>query len=177
MAYGWFVAICNPLLYPVIMSKRFCVLLVCGFYFMKCVNAGTQTFIFLLSFCNSNINHFCAVGPIPKLSCSDTYITDLVHFTCATVLITSTILLILISYICIGVAIHKIKPTKGRQKAFSTSASNLTPATTFYGTGSFMYLPPSSRFSMEHKIVAVFYALVIPMLNPMICRLGNEEVK
>ncbi|XP_010305051.1 olfactory receptor 5J3-like [Balearica regulorum gibbericeps] len=181
MAYDRFIAICNPLLYPVIMSKRFCVLLVCGSYFMSCMNATIQTlFIFHLSFCNSNIiNHFfCDVPPILKLSCSDTYITDLVHFTCATVLVISTMLLILISYICIGVTVHKIKSAKGRRKAFSTCASHLTVVTMFYGTGSFMYLRPSSKYSVEHdKIISVFYTLAIPMLNPMIYSLRNKEVK
>lgn len=181
MAYDRFIAICNPLLYPVIMSKRFCVLLVCGSYFMSCMNATIQTlFIFHLSFCNSNIiNHFfCDVPPILKLSCSDTYITDVVHFTCATVLVISTMVLILISYICIGVTIHKIKSAKGRRKAFSTCASHLTAVTMFYGTGSFMYLRPSSKYSVEHdKIISVFYTLAIPMLNPMIYSLRNKEVK
>ncbi|XP_067151370.1 olfactory receptor 5J3-like [Apteryx mantelli] len=181
MAYDRFIAICNPLLYPVIMSRRFCMLLVCGSYFMGCVNATVQTIIiFCLSFCNSNIiNHFfCDVPPILKLSCSDTYITDLVHFTCTAVTVTSTILLIVISYICIGVTIHKIKSAKGRHKAFSTCASHVTAVTVFYGTGSFMYLRPSSKYSVEHdKIISVFYTLVIPMLNPMIYSLRNKEVK
>ncbi|XP_067151564.1 olfactory receptor 5J3-like [Apteryx mantelli] len=181
MAYDRFIAICNPLLYPVIMSRRFCMLLVCGSYFMGCVNATVQTIIiFRLSFCNSNIiNHFfCDVPPILKLSCSGTYITDLVHFTCAAVLVTSTILLIVISYICIGVTIHKIKSAKGRHKAFSTCAFHVTAVTVFYGTGSFMYLRPSSKYSVEHdKIISVFYTLVIPMLNPMIYSLRNKEVK
>ncbi|KAM6327607.1 olfactory receptor 5AP2-like [Podargus strigoides] len=181
MACDRFIAICNPLLYPVIMSKRFCVLLVCGSYFMSCMNATIQTsFIFHLSFCNSSIiNHFfCDVPPILKLSCSDTYITDMVHFTCSTVLVISTMFLILISYICIGVTIYKIKPSKGRHKAFSTCASHLTAVTVFYGTGSYMYLRPSSKYSEENdKIVSVFYTLVIPMLNPMIYSLRNKEIK
>ncbi|XP_025903176.1 olfactory receptor 1019-like [Nothoprocta perdicaria] len=181
MAYDRFIAICKPLLYPVIMSRRFCVLLVCGSYFMSCVNATVQTtFIFRLSFCNSNvINHFfCDVPPILKLSCSDTYITDLVHFTCATVLVTSTMLLIVVSYICIGVTIHKIKSAKGRCKAFSTCASHVTGVTMFYGTGSFMYLRPTSKYAVENdKIISVFYTLVIPMLNPVIYSLRNKEVK
>ncbi|KAM6256777.1 olfactory receptor 5AR1-like [Porphyrio hochstetteri] len=181
MAYDRLIAICNPLLYPVIMSKKFCVLLVCGSYFMSCMDATIQTlFIFQLSFCNSNIiNHFfCDMPPILKFSCSDTYVTDVVHFTCAAVLVILTMLLILISYIGIGITVHKIKSTRGRCKAFSTCASHLTAVSMFYGTGSFMYLRPSSKYSLEHdKIISVFYTLAIPMLNPMIYSLRNEEVK
>uniref|UniRef100_A0A8C8SGZ8 Olfactory receptor n=1 Tax=Pelusios castaneus TaxID=367368 RepID=A0A8C8SGZ8_9SAUR len=181
MAYDRFTAICNPLLYSVIMSKQFCVLLVLGSYFISCVYSTIQTvFIFRLSYCGSNvINHFfCDVPPILKLSCSDTHITDIVHFTCATMAVTSTLLIILISYLYIVVAILKINSTKGRHKAFSTCTSHLLAVTIFYGTGSFMYLRPNSKYSMEHdKIISVFYTLGIPMLNPLIYSLRNKEVK
>ncbi|XP_030418601.1 olfactory receptor 1019-like [Gopherus evgoodei] len=181
MAYDRFMAICNPLLYTVIMSKWFCVLLVLGSYLVSCVNAIVQTiFIFRLSFCNSNvINHFfCDVSPILKLSCSDTRITDIVHFTCATVVVTPTILIILISYIYIVVTILRINSANGQRKAFSTCTSHLAAITIFYGTGSFMYLRPSSKYLMDHdKIISLFYTLVIPMLNPLIYSLRNMEVK
>ncbi|XP_039392028.1 olfactory receptor 1019-like [Mauremys reevesii] len=180
MAYDRFTAICNPLLYTVIMSKRFCVLLVLGSYLVGCVNAIVQTiFIFRLSFCNSIINHFfCDVPPLLKLSCSDTHIADIVHFTCATVVVTPTILIILISYIYIVVATLRMNSAKGQHKAFSTCASHLTAVTIFYGTGSFMYLRPSSKYLMDQdKIISLFYTLVIPMLNPLIYSLRNTEVK
>ncbi|XP_065447299.1 olfactory receptor 5AR1-like [Chrysemys picta bellii] len=181
MAYDRFIAICNPLLYTVIMSKEFCMLLVLGSYLVSCMNAIVQTiFIFRLSFCDSNvINHFfCDVSPLLKLSCSDTRITEIVHFTCATVVVTPTILIILISYIYIVVAIVRINSAKGQRKAFSTCASHLTAVTIFYGTGSFMYLRPSSKYLMDQdKIISLFYTLVIPMLNPLIYSLRNMEVK
>uniref|UniRef100_A0A674JDJ6 Olfactory receptor n=1 Tax=Terrapene triunguis TaxID=2587831 RepID=A0A674JDJ6_9SAUR len=167
MAYDRFTAICNPLLYTVIMSN--------------CINAIVQTiFIFLLSFCDSNvINHFfCDVPPILKLSCSDTHITDIVHFTCTAVVVTSTLLIILVSYIYIVVAMLKINSIKGRHKAFSTCASHLMAVTILYGTGSFMYLRPSSKYLMDYdKIISFFYTFVIPMLNPLIYSLRNKEVK
>ncbi|KAM7163334.1 olfactory receptor 5AR1-like [Macrochelys suwanniensis] len=180
MAYDRFMAICSPLLYTVVMSKRFCVLLVLGSYFMSCLNSMVQTaFIFRLSFCDAYIDHFfCDVPPIVKLSCSDTRLTDIVHFTCATMLVTATILIILVSYMYILVTILRINSAKDQHKAFSTCASHLTAVTIFYGTGSFMYLRPSSKSSMDQdKIISVFYTLVIPMLNPLIYSLRNKEVK
>ncbi|XP_065447061.1 olfactory receptor 5AR1-like [Chrysemys picta bellii] len=181
MAYDRFTAICSPLLYTVIMSKRFCVLLVLGSYLASWVNATVQTlFIFRLSFCGSNIiNHFfCDVPPILKLACSDTHITDTVHFTFSIVIITSALLTIVISYVHIVVAILRINSTEGRRKAFSTCTSHLTTVTIFYGTVIFMYLRPSSKYSMDQdKIISVFYTLLIPMLNPLIYSLRNKEVK
>ncbi|XP_065436376.1 olfactory receptor 5AR1-like [Chrysemys picta bellii] len=181
MAYDRFTAIYNPLLYTIIMSKRFCLLLVLGSYLVGCVNAIVQTiFIFRLSFCNSNIiNHFfCDVPPFLKLSCSDTRIADIVHFTCTAAVVTPTILIILISYIYILVAILRINSALGQRKAFSTCTSHLAAITIFYGTGCFMYLRPSSKYLMDQdKIISLFYTLVIPMLNPLIYSLRNTEVK
>ncbi|XP_060133569.1 olfactory receptor 5AR1-like [Zootoca vivipara] len=181
MAYDRFIAICNPLLYTALMSRKLCNLLVTGSYLMGCVNAAVQTsFIFNLSFCRSNIiNHFfCDVVPILRLSCSDTRAIDIIHFTFSTAIVSITILAILVSYTYILVAILRINSAEGRRKAFSTCASHLTAVTIFYGTVAFMYLRPSSKYSMEQdKIISVFYTLAIPMLNPLIYSLRNKEVK
>ncbi|XP_053128877.1 olfactory receptor 1019-like [Hemicordylus capensis] len=181
MAYDRFIAICNPLLYTAVMSKPFCTLLVAVSYLTGCVNAIVQTsLIFNLSFCRSNIiNHFfCDVPPILKLSCSDTHVTDIIHFIFSTTIVSTTLLTILISYVYILAAILRINSAEGRHKAFSTCASHLTAVTVFYGTAIFMYLRPSSKYSMEwDKIISVFYTLAIPMLNPLIYSLRNKEVK
>ncbi|XP_053265802.1 olfactory receptor 1019-like [Podarcis raffonei] len=179
MAYDRFIAICNPLLYTAIMSRKLCNLLVAGSYLTGCVNAVVQTsIIFNLSFCSSNIiNHFfCDVPPILKLSCSDT--TPLIPLMVISTIVSVTLLTILVSYTYILVAILRINSAEGRRKAFSTCASYLTAVTVFYGTAIFMYLRPSSKYSVEEdKIISVFYTLAIPMLNPLIYSLRNKEVK
>ncbi|XP_030417828.1 olfactory receptor 1019-like [Gopherus evgoodei] len=180
IAYDRFKAICNPMLYRAIMSKRHCVLLVAGTYVCGSVNSVVQTlFTFSLSFCNSNVvNHFfCDVPPVLKLSCSDTHVTDLVLFTFSAVIGMTSFLGVLISYMCILVAILRIRSAKGRHKTFSTCASHLTVVTMFYGTLICIYLRPSSSYVMDQdKVTSVFYALVIPMLNPLIYSLRNKEV-
>ncbi|XP_033014659.1 olfactory receptor 1019-like [Lacerta agilis] len=181
MAYDRFVAICNPLLYHTAMSKRLCILLVILSYITGFVNSTAQTiFIFSLSFCGSNvINHFfCDIPPILKLSCSDIHSTDIVHFTLSTIVVMSTILIVLVSYVSIVTTILKINSAEGRRKAFSTCASHIMAVTIFYGTLIFMYLRPTSGYTMDQdKIISVFYTLVIPMLNPLIYSLRNKEVK
>uniref|UniRef100_A0A670IVI9 Olfactory receptor n=1 Tax=Podarcis muralis TaxID=64176 RepID=A0A670IVI9_PODMU len=179
MAYDRFTAICNPLLYFAIMSRKHCTILVVVAYACGLTSSILQTsFIFTLSFCSSNIiNHFfCDVPPILKLSCSDTHVTHTVHFVLSTIIALTTFLIVLVSYIAILFAILRI--SSGRRKAFSTCASHLTAVTVFYGTAIFMYLRPSSKYSVEEdKIISVFYTLAIPMLNPLIYSLRNKEVK
>ncbi|EDM12911.1 rCG47564 [Rattus norvegicus] len=85
---------------------------------------------------------------------------------------------VLISYGYIVAAVLRINSAKGRTKAFSTSASHLTAVTLFYGSGLFMYMRPSSSYSLSHdKVVSVFYAVVIPLMNPIIYSLRNKDIK
>ncbi|XP_006117007.2 olfactory receptor 5T17-like [Pelodiscus sinensis] len=79
MAYDRYLAICNPLLYPVIMSPRVCVPLVFGSYITGLLHSMVHTdFTFRLSFCGSHeINHFyCDITPLLALSCSDTHLNE-----------------------------------------------------------------------------------------------------
>ncbi|XP_030418109.1 olfactory receptor 1020-like [Gopherus evgoodei] len=181
MAYDRFIAICKPLMYTLIMSRKVCVQLVAASYIYASINAIVHTgSLFNLSFCGPNIidHFFCDISPLQKLSCSDTHMGATVHFLLAVIVILSTILVILVSYVSIIVAILRIHSNQGRRKAFSTCASHLTAVSILYGALFFMYLRPTSSNSAEYdKVVSVFYTLVIPMLNPLIYSLRNKEVK
>lgn len=89
-----------------------------------------------------------------------------------------SLVIVVISYVFIVLAILRIHSAEGRRKAFSTCASHLTSITIFYGTIIFMYLQPKSSHSLNtDKFASVFYVVVIPMLNPLIYSLRNQEVK
>ncbi|CAM5118344.1 unnamed protein product, partial [Eretmochelys imbricata] len=80
MAYDRYVAICNPLLYTVTMSRQLCKELVAGVYAVGFVDSMIYTCCtFRLSFCSSNIiNHFfCDIPALLALSCSDTRINEI----------------------------------------------------------------------------------------------------
>lgn len=181
MAYDRYVAICRPLHYTTIMSKQVCLVLVIGSYIAGLISLVSHTSLtFSLNFCGSNIiNHFfCEIPPLLALSCSDTYISEILLFSLCGFIEFSTILIILISYLFIFSAILRIRSSEGRHKAFSTCASHLTGITLFYGTVMFMYLRPTSSYSLDQdKWASVFYTVVIPMLNPLIYSLRNKDVK
>ncbi|XP_025048081.1 olfactory receptor-like protein OLF2 [Alligator sinensis] len=181
MAYDRYVAICNPLLYPVIMSRKLCNKLVSGAYLVGLVDSMIHTCCtFQLAFCDSNvINHFfCDLPPLLALSCSDTHINEIVLFTFLGAIEMFTVLSILISYLSIFITILKVRSTGGRRKALSTCTSHLTAVAIFHGTILFMYFRPASIYSMDtDKMASVFYTLVIPMLNPLIYSLRNQDVK
>ncbi|XP_012512308.1 PREDICTED: olfactory receptor 5W2-like [Propithecus coquereli] len=181
MAYDRYVAICNPLLYTITMSRRMCTQLVVISYIVGLVDSAIHTrCTFRLSFCNSNvINHFfCDIPPLLALSCSDTSINEIVMFTFIGCVVGCSIITVLLSYSYIIVTILRMNSTEGRYRAFSTCASHLMAVVVFHGTLLFMYFRPSSSYSMNtDKMASVFYTIVIPMLNPLIYSLRNKDVK
>ncbi|XP_007954860.1 olfactory receptor 5D18 [Orycteropus afer afer] len=181
MAYDRFVAICNPLLYTVAMSQRLCAMLVVGSYAWGVACSLILTCSTLkLSFCGFNTIHhfFCEFSSLLSLSCSDTYLNQLLLFIFATFNEVTTLLIILTSYVFIVVTILKMHSASGRRKAFSTCASHLTAIAIFHGTILFLYCVPNSKNSRHTiKVASVFYTVVIPMLNPLIYSLRNKDVK
>ncbi|XP_066494199.1 olfactory receptor 5AP2-like [Tiliqua scincoides] len=181
MAYDRYVAICNPLLYLVTMSRRRCIQLVALSYFAGTINALIHTVAAArLSYCGPNIinNFYCEGPPLYALSCSDIFLNYILIFVFVGFNMISTILTVLTSYTYILVTILKIHSAKSRQKAFSTCTSHLTAISIFYGCSGFMYARPSSKGTRSvDKIASLFYIVVTPMLNPLIYSLRNQEVK
>ncbi|XP_060117783.1 olfactory receptor 5AP2-like isoform X2 [Heteronotia binoei] len=181
MAYDRYVAICKPLHYAVLMSRKMCFKLVSGSYVLGIFYAVLHTvFTFNLTYCKSNvINHYyCDIPPLLQLSCSDTHTNEIVIFTQVSINCIGTTMIILISYVCILATLFKIHSTESRHKAFSTCTSHLIVVSLFYGTIFFMYLRPSSSYALEQdKVASLFYTVVIPMLNPLIYSLRNKHVK
>ncbi|XP_075131947.1 olfactory receptor 5AR1-like [Leptodactylus fuscus] len=181
MAYDRYVAICNPLHYETIMTVQTCSILIAASYSAAVVQAAIQTgFTFSLSFCGANtINHFiCDALPLLRLSCSTTFLNELLISICATVIGGGSLVLILMSYIYIVATVVRIPTSQGKKRTFSTCASHLVCVTLFYGTVLFNYLHPASGHFIGQEIVSsVFFTIVIPMLNPIIYSLRNKEVR
>ncbi|XP_031240433.1 olfactory receptor 510-like [Mastomys coucha] len=181
MAYDRFVAICNPLLYSTKMSTQVCIQLLVGSYIGGFLNASSFTLSFVsFLFCGPNrVNHFfCDFTPLVELSCSDNGVLIILDSLSAGSIIVITVFVIAISYSYILITILKMHSTEGRHKAFSTCTSHLTAVTLFYGTVMFIYVMPKSSYSTDqNKVVSVFYMVVVPMLNPLIYSLRNNEIK
>ncbi|ELV13031.1 olfactory receptor 8D4 [Tupaia chinensis] len=181
MAYDHYVAICRPLLYNVIMSPRVCFQLVAAVFSIGFTDAMIHgNCILRLSFCGSNIikHYFCDIVPLIKLSCSSTYIDEILIFVIGGFNMVATSFTIIVSYAFILTSILRIRSKDGRSKAFSTCSSHLTAVLVFYGSSMSMYLKPaSSVLFIQEKVSSVFYTTAIPMLNPLIYSLRNKEVK
>ncbi|KAH0506574.1 Olfactory receptor 8H3 [Microtus ochrogaster] len=181
MAYYRYVAICNPLHYPVIMSTRRCYALISVSYMIGAMDSSVTVFLIItLNFCKSNVIHhfFCDVFPILALSCSDTHDAEVSIFFLAGFTVVLSLIPLSSSYVSILSTILKINSSSGKHKAFSTCASHLLGVTVFYGTVIFTYMKPIKSYSLgKDQVASVFYTIVIPMLNPLIYSLRNKEVK
>uniref|UniRef100_A0A8C6ELR5 Olfactory receptor n=1 Tax=Microcebus murinus TaxID=30608 RepID=A0A8C6ELR5_MICMU len=180
MAYDRYVAICKPLLYPVIMTNELCIhLLVLSFlggFLHAIIHEG---FLFRLTFCNSNIIHhfYCDIIPLLKISCTDPSINYLIIFVFSGSIQVFTILTILVSYTLVLFTILKKKSVKGIRKAFSTCGAHLLSVSLYYGPLLFMYVRPRSPQSDDQDMMdSLFYTVIIPFLNPIIYSLRNKKV-
>ncbi|KAM9207377.1 olfactory receptor 1J21-like [Dugong dugon] len=181
MAYDRYVAICHPLHYTTIMSQNLCFLLVVVSWVLSFASALLHTLLLArLSFCGDNIllHFFCDLSALLKLSSSDTSTNELVILTAGGVFLILPFMCILISYGHIGFTILRVPLTKRICKVLSTCGSHLSVVSLYYGAIIELYIFPSSSDSNgKDVIVAVFYTLVTPMLNPIIYSLRNWDMK
>ncbi|XP_066485462.1 olfactory receptor 10A7-like [Tiliqua scincoides] len=181
MSYDRYIAICKPLHYAVLMSRKVYTSLavvswLSGFF----MSFGHTCLVFTLPFCASNvINHFfCDIPPLLKLACGDTSRIEIAVFAVAMVFVSLPFILILLSYAGIIAAILRISSSAGRKKSFSTCSSHLIVVILFFGSACITYLKPNSTYSPNtDKYLSLFYTVVSPILNPVIYSLRNKEVK
>ncbi|XP_053545528.1 olfactory receptor 1L4-like [Bombina bombina] len=180
MALDRYAAICQPLRYSTIMSKRMCICLIASSWLIVCLHSTLFTIMTsTLPFCFSIVHHFfCDVPALLMISCIDTTDRQLVVFIEGSLIVMGPMLFILGSYTLIIRAVLKLRTSCGRRRTFSTCSSHLTVVIIFYSSVIFMYFRPSSLYSPVYdRVVSVTYSVLTPMLNPFIYSLRNKEVK
>ncbi|XP_047653456.1 olfactory receptor 4K1-like [Phacochoerus africanus] len=149
MAYDRYIAICKPLHYMTIMSRKVCAISGGGFLGHWHLHSSSHlAFTVDLPFC----------GP-KQVACS--------HL--------SVFLLLLISYTVILATVHRQSPG-GTSKALSTLSAHITVVVLFFGPLIFIYIWPFESFPID-KFISVFFTVFTPFLNPMIYTLRNKDVK
>ncbi|XP_031240232.1 olfactory receptor 14C36-like [Mastomys coucha] len=181
MAQDRYVAICKPLLYPVIMNHRLCVQMTLASILTSFILSSLNTFkTFQLSFCHSKVvpQFFCELPALLRLSCSDTFNNELLLLLTGIGLSGSCFTFIAISYVCILSAVLKVPVRGERGKAFSTCVPHIVVMSLFLSSGAYAYLrPPAISEIVEDMTLSVFYTIVPPFLNPIIYSLRNKQIK
>ncbi|KAM4862081.1 olfactory receptor 14C36-like [Thomomys bottae] len=181
MAQDRYVAVCQPLHYPVIINHQFCVQttltsLVCSLIMAALLCGNT----FRLSFCQSNVitQFFCDIPSLLRLSCSDTFGSQVLLLFSAMGFGGGCFIFIVLSYIRIFSTVLKFPVKEERGKAFSTCVPHILVVSVFLSSGSVVYLRQSSSTEIiQNMILTVFYTIVPPFLNPIIYSLRNKQIK
>ncbi|XP_044307668.1 olfactory receptor 2T4-like [Varanus komodoensis] len=177
MAWDRFVAICKPLQYPLLMSRRTCLVLSGGVWLSASFHASMHTIYMLqLPFCESNRidQFFCTILALLNLSCSDVSAYQTGMFFGGVVMLFSPLSIILASYMSSLFTVLGMQSVEGRHKAWGTCLSHLCVVAIFYGAASFQYMRPRSyRTPQQDKMVSVCCSIVLPVLNPLIYSLRN----
>ncbi|XP_012790676.2 olfactory receptor 18-like [Sorex araneus] len=181
MAYDRFVAICHPLHYPVIMNPRLCGRLILGSICISLLDSQLHCLMMSqLIFCSQvEIPHFfCDPPQLLRLACGDIFIDNLIMYFIGALLGGVPVSGIFYSYTKIISSVLKISSTGGRSKAFSTCGSHLSMVCLFYGTAMGVYLSSAvSQSPRKGAVTSVMYTMVVPMLNPFIYSLRNQDIK
>ncbi|KAM4860910.1 olfactory receptor 14C36-like [Thomomys bottae] len=181
MAHDRYVAICQPLHYPVIMNHQYCVQTTLASLLGALVYAAMHTGnTFWLSFCQSNVvpQFFCDMPSLLRLSCSDTFNNKLILFVSSIGVSGSCFIFIGMSYIHIFSTVLKFPVKEERGKAFSTCVPHILVVTVFLGSGAYVYLRPSVISKVgQNMVLSVLYSIIPPFLNPIVYSLRNKQIK
>ncbi|XP_067159255.1 olfactory receptor 14A16-like, partial [Apteryx mantelli] len=181
MAYDRYVAICKPLHYDTLMGSRACVKMAAAVWASGFFNALLHTANTLsIPLCQGNTvdQFFCEIPQILKLSCSDSYLSEVGLLVVTACLFFGCFIFIVLSYVQIFTVVLRIPSEQGRHKAFSTCLPHLAVVSLFVSTDLFAYLkPPSISSPALDVVVTVLYAVVPPTLNPLIYSMRNKELK
>ncbi|XP_065271529.1 olfactory receptor 14A16-like [Emys orbicularis] len=181
MAYDRYVAMCQPLHYDTMMNSRACVQMAAGAWISGILYSVLHTGnTFALTFCGGNMvdQFFCEIPQLLKLTCSDSYLSEVGVLAFSVCLVLGCFVFMIVSYVQIFKSVLRITSEQGRHKAFSTCLPHLTVVSLFVCTGAFAYLKPtSSSASALDLVMAVLYSVLPPVMNPIIYSMRNKEIK
>ncbi|XP_063806674.1 olfactory receptor 6N1-like [Pseudophryne corroboree] len=181
MAYDRYLAICSPLHYHNIMTRQLYILLTTLSWLLGFASPIAMIVLALkLPFCGPNVIHhyYCDHPPILQLACADTSLNVTVGSSVSAFLLLSCFILIVTSYFKIIKSVLQICSSNGRRKTFSTCASHFTVVNMYFLPLIFMYIRPTPSYSSDiDSLVAMFYTVLTPMLNPVVYSLRNKDIK
>ncbi|XP_011770041.2 olfactory receptor 4F3/4F16/4F29-like [Macaca nemestrina] len=178
MAFDRYVAICKPLHYLTVMSPRMCMFFLVAAWMTGLIHSVVQlVFVVNLPFCGPNIldSFYCDLPRFIKLACTDTYRLEFMVTANSGFISLGSFFILIISYVVIILTVQK-HSSAGLSKALSTLSAHISVVVLFFGPLIFFYTWPSPSTHLD-KFLAIFDAVLTPLLNPIIYTFRNREMK
>ncbi|XP_004475504.1 olfactory receptor 4F3/4F16/4F29-like [Dasypus novemcinctus] len=177
MAFDRYVAICKPLHYLTIMSRKMCTLLLVAAWIIGVIHSGSQlVFVIKLPFCGPNVldSFYCDLPRFTNLACIETYKLQFMFRVNSGFIALGSFIILVISYVFILVTVWK-HSSVGLSKALSTLSSHIMVVILFFGPCIFVYTWPHPTANVD-KLLALFDSVLTPFLNPLIYTFRNKDM-
>ncbi|XP_076833407.1 olfactory receptor 2AT4-like [Brachyhypopomus gauderio] len=182
MAADRFIAICNPLRYPALVTNH-STAIVCLLTWIFPIPLLTAIVIQTIGedYCNSNViaQCFCDQNSIVKLACSNFKHSKLLTFCIAMTVLLGPLAFIIFSYIAIIVTVLKISNVYAMYKAFSTCSLQLLTICIYYVPRCAAYIT-DQRVQMDIStriMICMWYSLLPPLVNPVIFCFQTKQIR
>ncbi|XP_042639233.1 olfactory receptor 2AJ1-like [Orycteropus afer afer] len=180
MSYDRYVAICNPLRYPILMNEHVSILMAFASWLVGTINSTVHTaYALQFPFCGSRaIDHFFYEVPaMLKLSCVDTSHYKRGMYVSGIIFLVIPFSIIFASYVQVLLTVLQMKSSEAWKKSFSTCSFHMIVIMMYYGPFIFTYMRPKSHHTPgQDKFLAIFYTILTPTLNPIIYSFRNKDV-
>ncbi|XP_049896908.1 putative olfactory receptor 52L2 [Epinephelus moara] len=179
MAFDRYVAICNPLRYPTVMTNRMVIKLTVSAWGVAFVLVGILLGLTVrLNRCRTLItNPYCDNASLFKLSCENAFINNVYGITFTVVLLSSSIGSIVLTYFKITAACLMSNSKSLNGKALKTCSTHLCLYLIMLISGFILIiLHRFPQYAEYRKISAILFNVVPGSLNPVIYGLQSQEI-
>ncbi|VFV19366.1 olfactory receptor 52k1-like [Lynx pardinus] len=183
MAFDRYVAICKPLHYTTVLT---------GSLITRIGMAAVTRAVTLMTPLPFLLRHFhycrgpliahcyCEHMAVVRLACGDTRFNNIYGIAVAMFIVVLDLLFVILSYIFILRAVLRLSSQEARYKAFGTCVSHIGAILAFYTPvviSSVMHRVARQAAPHVHILLAIFYLLFPPMINPIIYGIKTKQIR
>ncbi|XP_032251673.1 olfactory receptor 2M5-like [Phoca vitulina] len=180
MCFDRYVAICDPLRYPVIINPKVCLQMIAMSWAGGALTSlGHTAFTLHFNICSPREIplFFCEVMAVLRIVCEDITAYEKAVVITSIVVLLLPLSLILSSYVLIFLAVLRMNSPEGRNKALATCSSHLCVVGLYFGPGMCIYMRlGSAKTPKLNEGLFLFGTVLTPLLNPLAYSLRNKEV-